>query len=93
MGRARVFMNERERKRRRTCGSVRLSSLGFVSTCAVVRPLEISLKRPAALMNQALDLGVGKGRRDKLRLCVRGFGKRRLFRPLVMSLDLSKLRD
>lgn len=40
----------------------------------------ISLKRPAALMNQALDLGVGEGRGgggQTATLCYRGFGKKR----------------
>lgn len=70
-----------ERKEGRTCGPVRLSSVGCVSTGAVRRPWDFPLKTPAALMNQASDLGVGEGRGggggQTATLCYRGLGKKK----------------
>lgn len=73
MGGTRVFMNERERKKRRTCGSVRLSSIGCVSTCTVRRPWDFP--QETRCPNES-SLGPWKGGQTAT-LCYRGFGKNR----------------
>lgn len=67
-GRTRVFSNERKRHGSVQRKEVRLSSLGRDS--ALVSPSTCTVRRPAALMSQALDLDVSEGRGDKVRLRV-----------------------
>lgn len=77
MGGTRVFAKERERKKRRTCGSVRLSSVGCVSTRTVRRPWDFpqETRRPNE-SSLGPRSGWGKGGGQTATLCYRGFGKK-----------------